>query len=91
MPTDPVFVAGDYKNIIFFLFPREITVMRDSSRDFSLENTIFLYTEKGRKKERKGKRRRRKKKSFTTDTAKILKSIKIIECKMTIGFFFTSV
>lgn len=64
MPTDPVFVAGDYKNIIFFLFPREITVMRDSSRDFSLENTIFFIYQKRKKERKKGKKKKKEKKEF---------------------------
>lgn len=65
--------------------------MRDSSRDFSPENTIFFIyrkrnKKKGRKKEEE-KNRRDIKKVLRQIPAKILKSIKIIECKMTIGFF----
>lgn len=66
--------------------------MRDSSRDFSPENTIFFIyrkrnKKKGRKKEEE-KNRRDIKKVLRQIPAKILKSIKIIECKMTIGFFY---
>lgn len=90
-----MFVAGDYKNIFFFS-PREITVMRDSSRDFSpgKYDPFYIPKKEERKKENeKGREKREKEpqryqKSFTTDRAKILKSIKIIECKTTIGLFF---
>lgn len=70
--------------------------MRDSSRDFSpgKYDPFYIPKKEERKKENeKGREKREKEpqryqKSFTTDRAKILKSIKIIECKTTIGLFF---
>lgn len=70
--------------------------MRDSSRDFfpGKYDPFYIPKKEERKKENeKGREKREKEpqryqKSFTTDRAKILKSIKIIECKTTISFFF---
>lgn len=84
------------KIFFFFFFSRNNGYARFQSRFFPPENTIlFIYRK--RKKERKKTKKEEKKekknriryqKSFTTDRAKILKSIKIIECKTTISFFF---